>query len=55
MTANELERSRRLANYFIYLVFSCRQSRPEVICLTADQVSLDSLTPLNYKANLTLG
>ena len=55
LSENERRKSQTLNNYYFYLVFGCRQKKPEVIYLKSNQVSSDSLTPENYSANLSIG
>src|SRR5262249_27644109 len=52
LTANELENSRSLANYYIYAVPNADAKQPTVLAITANNVSDDSLSPVNYIASL---
>jgi len=54
LSENERQKSRRLKNYFFYLVFGCRDRKPRVKFLTAGQLTPQALQPENYLANLSM-
>lgn len=48
LSENERNRSRNLQNYFFYLVFGVDEQQLSVQYLTAEQLTSDSLKPINY-------
>lgn len=52
LSENEWRHSRRLQNYYFYLVFDIDEEQPDIRYLKAEQVTSDSRRPINYFVRL---